>query len=1271
MQSSSLPASTAIMSPPNPHLRDNPERLKEVDDHIASLRNMLAFMEDERRRLTSIPSSAHPIGVPEVLGHIMEWGVHLDCFTPEQLLLVSRHWHNVALSTPGIWARIVRKPTYMDSYSQFLSRCQRYLDRSKNHPLYIDVDFLYFYFEAPTNTVYTQFSELVQPHLARCYHISLANPRESLVHLFSHLSPDYIEHIAHYCANSTHRGSPLSLPAFLPKLRHLSGTFPLPVFATIDMPALEHLQSALSPVNPSFHDLLSILQRCTNLKCLLFDNVTFTLAVEPDLTSIMVDLEHLNRLEFHCSGSADANLLTHHCRMPNLRELCVTGNMLPIPLGLFANITSLQCGDWDFPWFVRALRVARNLEHLTVRAHGVDSPFHTELLPALSTATTITTTASSSSFASLITASPSPSPSPNPNATSFFSSSSSSSYLVPKLKTLHLISLTYNNTDFPIDSFLTFLRKRASSLSTTTIERLVLEEVTHLSEFNIEQLKTAVEHLEVVKVPVPGGSASAAASATLGGIGMGMAAGNAAGALIGGGAGGAGGGGAAWPASFPLFPAPIVPGGGNNNNNNNGGVMPRPDSPAAAMHPIILPPVAYGAPILPPPTVDGHQHHALGMGMDVANGPLGTIIPPIPIMGMNGGNAGAGTGMGMGMMGEMGEMDMIGIDRFSDPRRSYFRITRRSRSRSRTRSPVPIPIPIPTPIVGFEGGPDFSHGALQQQMRRRRTEGEIYPIRQDRQDRRDHSRRQPHRYHQHQYQQQQPHHHHHHRRRRGEYEYDYERGRSRSRSRSRSDSRSRSRSRSWSRSPPRPVIERRNSEVPRSPLSPRSPRDARDARDVRDVRRRWNRQQSPTANANASYLPIIRVEGGRGGRHRRQDRQSPSVSAGLEVEDGIMTTAATGTATASASAGVGAIERSVGDRLVMRDDRPFLDNDEEEDNQLRQSPIIVHSPSSDRSVSPMGGRRRLNYDDDLDVDVDGGRRSLLPSMASSRSSSVSSRAQSLVRSEPGRRRNGSPYPFDHEGGGRRRRGGGEGDGIAGSDQDIDVADDGNGLLPPLGFDTFGRPLSSARSSPAPARLRPRQIHTTISASTDSTLPLGRDRTAAQAEMQTELEQRSQRAGLPLRSLVYHHHHHPHHPRSSSPLAREQHHVILPPSSPSFSPREKPERRRTIGGPIGDLRLLSPFRASVDLSTPAEQQQQPQPQPVMSSSNGALPVRRPSARHVQTFDGFINPFQQTRGSEDPSRKRSSHHLTTTILIILNITVIIRLVIITRWRRTPSR
>ncbi|PVF91931.1 hypothetical protein CPB86DRAFT_260090 [Serendipita vermifera] len=523
-------ASISIMAPPNPHLRDNPQRLKEVDEHIEHLRNALKYFEEERIRLTAIPADAHPVGVPEVLGYIMEWGVHMDAFEPETLLQVSRHWHHVALNTPGVWARIVRKPTYLGSFTQFLHKCRKYLERSKKHPLLIDVDFLYFLFESSSPAVYTQFAELVQPHLHRCYHISLANPRESLAHLFSSLSPD-VEHIAHYCANATHRGAPLALPPVLPRLRHLSGTFPLPIFANIDMPALEHLQIALSPVNPTFHELLFILQRCPNLKCLLFDNVSFTLAVEPDLTSVKVPLLELKRLEFHCSGTADATLLTSHCILPNLQELCITGNMLPIPLDLFRNITTLHCSDWDFPWFVRALRVATQLETLTVRSHGADSPFHTELLPALS------------SMAS-------PSTSSLSNLAGAAAANSSGTLLVPKLHTLHLSALTYS--DFPIDAFLTFLRKRSSSFSAQTIRKIVLEDVSHVTDFTIEQLKSEVEEVEVIKTNPS-------------------------------------------PITFPFFPTAVGRGGGIGVAGN--------ESPAAVMHPIVLPPVAYGAPLIPPPPV--------------------------------------------------------------------------------------------------------------------------------------------------------------------------------------------------------------------------------------------------------------------------------------------------------------------------------------------------------------------------------------------------------------------------------------------------------------------------------------------------------------------------------------------------------------------------------------------------------------------------------------------------------------------------------------------
>lgn len=1063
MQSPALAASMSIMAPRNPLLRENPDRLVQLDEHIASLKATLEYLEDERRRLTSIPSSAHPIGVPEVLGHIMEWGVHLDCFAPESLLLVSRHWQNVALATPGVWARIVRKPTYMDNFTQFLARCTTYLERSKNHPLYIDVDFLYFYFEAPTAAVYSQFAQIIQPHLHRCYHISLANQRDSLVHLFSSLSPDYIEHIAHYCANATHRGPDLALPPVLPRLRHLSGTFPLPVFANIEMPVLEHLQIALSPVHPSFHDLLSILQRCPNLKFLLFDNVSFTLAVEPDLTSVMVTLEHLTRLEFHRSGNGDATLLTSHCHMPNLRELCITGHMISIPLNLFSNITTLQCNDWEFPWFIRALRSAKNLECLTVRSHGTESPFHTELLAALSTPT-------STSSASLTNV----------------PSSSGTGYLIPKLRTLHLTSFTYNNSDFPVDAFLTFLRKRNSSPNTATIEKLVLEDVSHISDFHEEQLKSAVETLNILRTPTIGTGAAVT-------LGMGL--------------GGAEG---AWgvepqrvPISFPFFPGP-VPGAGP--------VGGRPESPAAAMHPIILPPVAYGAPILPPPTVDGHHHHG-----DPAAAAAALLA-----------NA------------------MIEVDpgRSRSPQRRVWGNNARSRSRSRSPSPVIITEP------------------MQRHRSRRhgRTEEEPAPI-------------------------------------------IIRTGRSRERERRYQRSISRS-----------PSIE---DYVRRRPSSPSSLSRSRSRSSSSGTR-----SPSPLGRTTLGVHSARNVWPGSSSGNGR--RGSP-VAATLVLESG--QSRSSGSAMHRPRIELDTIDGSsaTGDRLEV----VFPEHEA-----TRESNIIVRSPSSDFSISPLGGRR-LTIDNGRGESVR--RRSLLPSMESSHSSST---ANSLAPSETARTRNGSPYPYGHI----------EVDSDA--PEPISYAPNENTNVSPLEFEPFGRrtdsPSSRPPSVPSPLRrLLPRQIHTTLSTSTDSTLPMSRERTAAAVQAGNQMTRFDGQVSMgtddsgAVRALEHEHRRHVSIGLDSLAIPSHRHRAFAhsplvqhPDMNGSYSFQSKPVRRRTVGG-YGDELHFVPVPGTLDLADDVQP---------LSAGAAALPIRRAHGPHHGSLNGFINPFhpQNPQLVHEPQELLHRHH-----------------------------
>jgi hypothetical protein len=124
---------------------------------------------------------------------------------------------------------------------------------------------------------------------------------------------------------------------------------------------------------------------------------------------------------------------------------------------------------------------------------------------------------------------------------------------------------------------------------------------------------------------------------------------------------------------------------------------------------------------------------------------------------------------------------------------------------------------------------------------------------------------------------------------------------------------------------------------------------------------------------------------------------------------------------------------------------------------LRQSTIIVRSPTSASSSPTRSGRGRSLTRAGQGSLSPHRRRSVLPSMSSSGSSSTAQSSEEGMSRSRSRSRSRSPYPYDHSGG-------------------------EFGRAPDLEF--FGHPP-----------VRPRQLQATVSASTDSTLPMGRGHTA--------------------------------------------------------------------------------------------------------------------------------------------------------------------------------
>lgn len=117
------------------HLR---EALNSLDSKMASLLNERDILESRLERAVRLHSPVHRLP-SELLASIFTMGVMSieedDSLLLTTLMLVCRHWKEVALGTPLLWSRIVT------GIHRPLSKAFRKLERSKSIPLHICVDF--------------------------------------------------------------------------------------------------------------------------------------------------------------------------------------------------------------------------------------------------------------------------------------------------------------------------------------------------------------------------------------------------------------------------------------------------------------------------------------------------------------------------------------------------------------------------------------------------------------------------------------------------------------------------------------------------------------------------------------------------------------------------------------------------------------------------------------------------------------------------------------------------------------------------------------------------------------------------------------------------------------------------------------------------------------------------------------------------------------------------------------------------------------------------
>ncbi|KAI0032404.1 hypothetical protein K488DRAFT_78501 [Vararia minispora EC-137] len=143
----------------------------EIDAGIADLEAKLIALRHRRCQLLASHSLVSYIP-EEILSRVFEIGVHEQNGLLPVLSLVSRHWRNVALSTPNIWTYICLDSDggYPARHSCFMRKLRVYLERSQACKLYVDLDCRYI--EQP-HELQQMMAEL-ESHLNRCFYFRVS-----------------------------------------------------------------------------------------------------------------------------------------------------------------------------------------------------------------------------------------------------------------------------------------------------------------------------------------------------------------------------------------------------------------------------------------------------------------------------------------------------------------------------------------------------------------------------------------------------------------------------------------------------------------------------------------------------------------------------------------------------------------------------------------------------------------------------------------------------------------------------------------------------------------------------------------------------------------------------------------------------------------------------------------------------------------------------------------------------------------------------------------
>ncbi|KAK2465355.1 hypothetical protein APHAL10511_002709 [Amanita phalloides] len=260
------------------------------------------------------------------------------------LMLVCRHWSDVVLNTPALWAKI----TFSQHHS--LDRARRKLERSKSSLLDVVIDFRMDYTISITEQV-IRAMDLLRPSIWRIKTLRVCVPNRQQLHAILHRCQEdaprletLTVHIQHSIQDERSLGTFPLFNGHTPRLQSCSFTsfnfgWDIGLLGRLHVLKLDGYFNAWAP---SASILVTIISNCPELEEVSLRNILYGDAVHcptllddaPSLASAS-KAAHLTRLTKASFCYVDISLVRHimnHIAFPNLSSL---------ELGYLGNVTSL------------------------------------------------------------------------------------------------------------------------------------------------------------------------------------------------------------------------------------------------------------------------------------------------------------------------------------------------------------------------------------------------------------------------------------------------------------------------------------------------------------------------------------------------------------------------------------------------------------------------------------------------------------------------------------------------------------------------------------------------------------------------------------------------------------------------------------------------------------------------------------------------------------------------------------------------------------------